>query len=35
MSNTTGVLQEAGTAYPSRALAFTPCFWWDPCCLFS
>ena len=26
MSNTTGVLQEEGTAYPSRAHEFTPIF---------
>ena len=32
MSNTTGVTQEARTAYPLRAPGFIPGCWWDPCC---
>jgi len=32
MSNTAGVLLEAGTAYFSPAPGFTPVFWWYPCC---
>jgi hypothetical protein len=30
MSNTTGVLLKAGTAYHSRAPDSTPVSWWDP-----
>jgi hypothetical protein len=30
MSNTVGVLSEAGTTYPLRAYAFTPVCWWGP-----
>ena len=44
MSSTAGVLEEAGTAYPSLAPGFIPGFWWgsycssvqfsSPCCIF-
>ena len=32
MSNTAGVLLEAGSTYLSRAPGFTLCVWWGPCC---
>ena len=32
-SKTTGVISEAGIAYPSRAPEFIPDFLWDSCCV--
>jgi hypothetical protein len=32
MSSTAGVLEEAGTAYPSLAPGFIPGFWWGSYC---